>query len=103
MKVFYKGNDTVVVGDDVKISDYAGYSETPPKVTLTAKEAAEKARAKRDLILQSEVDPIVSNPFRWADLTENQKQSWVNYRLALLNVPQQEGFPQNIVWPERSE
>lgn len=35
------------------------------------------------------------NPMRWASMTEEQQRAWVTYRQALLDVPQQEGFPWN--------
>ena len=33
------------------------------------------------------------SPMRWYGMTEEQKQEWANYRQALLDIPQQEGFP----------
>ena len=66
----------------------------------TAK-AADQVRAARDHRLATEVDPVVTNPLRWADLTPTQQQAWADYRTALLNVPQQPGFPFEVVWPEK--
>lgn len=57
-----------------------------------------EARARRDTLLKEVVDTV--NPMRWEALTDIQKDSWRTYRQALLDVPQQEGFPSNIVWPE---
>lgn len=34
-----------------------------------------------------------------APLTPEQVEQWAVYRQALRDVPQQEGFPMNIVWP----
>jgi len=45
------------------------------------------------------VDPLVSNQFRWDDLTPEAQAALKDYRRALLDVPQQDGFPQNVVWP----
>ena len=59
----------------------------------TDDEKAEKVRAKRNLYLQIYVDPIVSNPLRWADMSEEEQQDIVNYRLYLLNIPEQPEFP----------
>lgn len=56
-------------------------------------------RAQRDRILVTVVDPLVSNQFRWDDLTPEAQAALKNYRRALLDVPQQDGFPQNVVWP----
>ena len=66
----------------------------------TAK-AADQVRSARDYRLATEVDPVVMNPLRWADLTPTQQQAWADYRTALLNVPQQPGFPHEVVWPEK--
>lgn len=59
------------------------------------------ARALRNILLVSEVDPIVTNPLRWAELSTEQQQDWADYRTALLNVPQQVGFPNAITWPTK--
>lgn len=58
----------------------------------------EVARIERDVRLR-EMDAIVSNPLRWSDMTDVQKREWSDYRLALLDVPQQPDFPESIVWP----
>jgi hypothetical protein len=34
------------------------------------------------------------------DIPDNVSQAWGVYRQALRDVPQQEGFPFNVVWPE---
>lgn len=62
---------------------------------------SEHVRKQRDEILSSEVDPIVSNPLRWSALTAEQQQAWADYRQALLDIPQQSGFPHNVVWPTK--
>ena len=48
---------------------------TPPTQAELDAEAASEVRALRDFKLQSEVDPIVSNALRWADLTQKNKTS----------------------------
>lgn len=58
-----------------------------------------RVRRERDNKLRYEVDPIISNPLRWAELTEEKKQEIANYRLALLAIPDQQGFPWNVEWP----
>jgi hypothetical protein len=60
-------------------------------------------RSVRDGKLQSEVDSIVSNPLRWADLSTEKQNEWAQYRTDLLNVPQQSGFPNTISWPTKPE
>lgn len=60
-------------------------------------------RNERDLRLKNDVDQIVTNPFRWADMTAEQQQAWATYRQALLDIPQQAGFPTDITWPTKPE
>jgi len=57
-----------------------------------------EARARRDTLLKETVDSV--NPMRWEAMSDEQKDAWRAYRQALLDVPQQEGFPTNVVWPE---
>ena len=65
---------------------------------LSLENAIRTERARRDSLLQTTIDAM--NPMRWESMTDGQKQAWRAYRQALLDVPQQEGFPTNIVWPE---
>lgn len=58
-----------------------------------------EARAKRDQML-TELDRIVGNPLRWASLSSEQQNAAAEYRQSLLDVPQQEGFPAKVLWPE---
>jgi len=78
-------------------SDYAAY--VPPTSEEIITRQAAQARAERDRQLRDNVDVMVSNNLRWNDLTDDQRTEWTNYRTALLGVPQQSGFPQNINWP----
>lgn len=82
-------------------NDVAAY--VPPTQAELDAAAAEAVRAERDYKLLTEVDPIVSNPLRWADMTAEEQSLWAQYRTALLNVPQQDGFPHNITWPTKPE
>lgn len=63
--------------------------------------AEDQVRFERDNRLRNEVDPIVTNPLRWADMTTEQQNAWSQYRTDLLNIPQQSGFPDNIDWPTK--
>lgn len=60
-------------------------------------------RSQRDYKLKTEVDPIVSNPLRWAEMTSEKQTEWAAYRTALLNLPEQEGFPLDVTWPTKPE
>ena len=79
--------------------DVAAY--VPPTQEELDAEAAANVRAERNMKLATEVDPIAGNALRWAALTEDQQQAWADYRQALLDVPQQSGFPHDVVWPTK--
>jgi len=55
-------------------------------------------RAKRNTLL-TDIDQV--NPVRYATLTTDQQAELQAYRLALLAVPQQAGFPEVIEWPTK--
>lgn len=77
------------------------YGDIAPYIPYipTAEEKALEVRAERDSILV-ELDMIVTNPLRWASLSEEQQQMLAVYRQELLDVPQQAGFPDSVEWPE---
>jgi len=58
-------------------------------------------RMKRDERLRDEVDPIVTNPLRWDELTTDQQNAWKQYRTDLLNITDQAGFPHSVTWPTK--
>ena len=62
---------------------------------------AEMIRFTRDQKLVDEVDPIAGNALRWAALTPEKQTEWADYRQALLNIPEQAGFPHNVTWPTK--
>jgi Phage tail assembly chaperone protein len=70
----------------------------PIRETITNDQKINQERNKRDALL-SQLDSLISSPLRWQSLSEQDKNEISSYRSSLLNVPQQEGFPDNIVWP----
>ena len=80
-------------------SDYAAYV-APTQAELDA-ELAANLRGQRDQKLAQEVDPIVTNPLRWAELTDAKQAEWTQYRTDLLNLPDQAGFPNTVTWPTK--
>tara|TARA_R110000803_G_scaffold142675_1_gene208942 strand:- start:109 stop:495 length:387 start_codon:yes stop_codon:yes gene_type:complete len=71
--------------------------------TKTLAEHEDEIRGLRWTYLKDDVDPIVSNPLRWVELTPEKQAEWATYRTALLNVPQQAGFPHTVAWPTKPE
>jgi hypothetical protein len=78
----------------------AGQWVAPTQEEIDA-DAAASIRSQRDVLLATNVDPIATNSLRWAGLSAEQQQALGAYRQALLDVPQQAGFPHNVVWPEK--
>ena len=56
-------------------------------------------RSFRNNLLAQSVDKI--NPVWYNSLTDEQKIELENYRIALLNVPQQTTWPNNVTWPTK--
>jgi hypothetical protein len=66
-----------------------------------AEKKAEKEteiKAQRNRILLETVDRV--NGIRWEAMTGEEKEAWREYRQALLDIPEQEGYPDTVVWPE---
>jgi hypothetical protein len=109
------GNVHVVPNNHIEVNKsyrgYLGYTymgdDTEPVDNRSQEEldmvAYNDAKYIRNYLLTTEVDPIVSNPLRWAALTAEQQQAWADYRQALLDVPTQDGFPHDVVWPTKPE
>ena len=57
------------------------------------------AYAKRDQLLRDGPDRI--SPVWWASMTTADQLAWMQYRQDLLDIPQQPGFPMNVVYPVR--
>lgn len=71
-----------------------------PAPQPTDEELSQRARYQRDGLLRTFVDPIVSNPLRWDDLSPEDKDAVKMYRRTLLDIPQSDGFPKRIEWPQ---
>lgn len=71
------------------------------KTFSDAQKTVDDIKEQRDLILQTVVDPIVSNALRWEEMSEQEQNKWRLYRRALLDITSQEGCPTNVIWPEQ--
>ena len=99
-----RDNDTDTTIDNAAVKTLLGSNITayvaPTQAELDA-EAAEGVRNERNFILTTEVDPLVSNPLRWAGMTTAEQNAWSQYRTDLLNISDQSGFPHNVTWPTK--
>tara|TARA_R100000951_G_C2567832_1_gene157759 strand:- start:208 stop:627 length:420 start_codon:yes stop_codon:yes gene_type:complete len=80
-------------------SDYEAYV-APTQAELDA-HLVINLRSQRDEKLNGEVDPLVTNPLRWAELTDAKQAEWAQYRTDLLNLTEQSGFPNSVAWPTK--
>lgn len=96
--VFFKIRDNIANCTEMTAAEVEEHINPTP----TPEQLADEARAKRDSLLH-ELDAIVSNPLRWAEFDDDTKQALAEYRQALLDYPQQEGFPENAVLPDKPE
>lgn len=69
--------------------------DNPNKPTL--EQLAESIRSQRDSLLAA------TDWTQAADVPQAIKDMWSPYRQALRDVPQQAGFPENVVWPTQPE
>lgn len=68
---------------------------------VTFAPTADMVRNERDIKLATEVDVFAANALRWAALGADAQAEWSAYRQELLDVPQQDGFPHEITWPDK--
>jgi hypothetical protein len=101
----YDSTYVVVNGQAVKKSVDPGGAFTPHQFdysigrwVLDQEAAVRRTRQYRNSLLD-QVDRV--NPVRYATLTDQQKTELATYRQALLDVPQQMGFPTDISWPAK--
>ena len=80
--------------DEIRIGDSLVHGVLVPQLSREDYE-----RIERDHRLVTEVDPIAGHALRWASLPEEERLALATYRQALLDVPEQEGFPENVIWP----
>ena len=70
----------------------APYVPPPPP---TEEELAASIRAERDALL------VQTDWTQLPDVPEPTREAWADYRQALRDIPQQEGFPHTVNWPEK--
>jgi len=97
--------DMTVNNDDLLAAmgaagDVAAY--VPPTQAELDAALAAGLRLQRDGLL-TDVDAIAGNALRWAELSADKQTAWGVYRQALLDVPQQAGFPNDVTWPTQPE
>ena len=97
--------DMTVNNDDLLAAmaargDVAPYA--PPTQAELDATLSKKLRGQRNQLLLA-VDAVAGNSLRWSDLSTEAQDAWAAYRRALLDVPQQAGFPNDVTWPIQPE
>lgn len=72
-------------------------------VEVKEQEVITAASQLRDQKLKAFDTDLYRNEIYWATLTESQRAERLAYRQLLLDLTEQPGFPNNIVWPEVPE
>ncbi len=62
-------------------------------------QSSNEIREERDKRLKLYIDTL--NPIRWNALSSTKQTEWATYRQALLDIPDQSGFPNSVTWPTK--
>jgi len=93
-------DNTVLLAQMQEANDIAPYvAPTPPTQDEIDAANADTIRGQRSANLATFVDPIVTNPMRWRELTSTQQEEVTQYRTDLLNITTQDTFPTSVTWP----
>lgn len=76
--------------NDFSVFDYA----TKSWVADSSLAIAYNSQQRLDLLYLSDWTQIPNNP-----LTTEQQAAWATYRQELRDIPQQSGYPFNVIWP----
>lgn len=90
---------TKVVDGEEKTIRVFEIKEIPEPPAPTEEELAAQIRAKRDSLIAA-TDYLMASDY---PIEEDKKAELVVYRQALRDVPEQEGFPTSVTWPEKPE
>ena len=101
------GSDWNAAGSDLMLApDHAGEigwtwtgSAWSDPNQQTTEQLAAKLRVRRDAALIKHCDRM--SPLRWESLSDSEKTAWREFRQALLDLPEQPGWPTDITWPEK--
>ena len=78
-----------------KPNDYYVFDYTTKQWVIDENLAINEILPKRNyLLLKSDWTQIPNNP-----LTPEQQAAWATYRQELRDIPEQSGYPYNVVWP----
>lgn len=85
--------------NNAMIEDKGDYYEVVAIPAPTTEELAAQARSQRDALIAA-TDYLMATDY---PLTDEKRQELTVYRQALRDIPEQPGFPTEIVWPTKPE
>jgi hypothetical protein len=88
---------------DAMAADTNTVAYVAPTPEEVAAEQAAEIRGTRHILLVDEVDKYAANALRWADLTSAQQAELSTYRQTLLDITNQETFPESVTWPTKPD
>lgn len=84
-----------------RIKEEGNYEDNrDPNTPWNIERKSNMVRMIRDTKLSMFVDPLVTNPLRWAELSDEKKEIITKYRQDLLDISKQPGFPNEVEWPD---
>lgn len=94
-------DDTVDYGRQLYERALAGeFGKVREAPDVSIEELEADVRFTRSSLLTS-IDSVVKNPLRFAELSAGIVEELTSYRRLLLDVTSQDGFPTEVVWPEK--
>lgn len=88
---------------DTMAADSNTVAYVAPTPEEIAAEQASEIRGIRHGLLTDPVDKYAGNALRWAALTSTQQTELSTYRQALLDITDQETFPESVEWPTQPD
>ena len=61
--------------------------------------SAESLREVRNALLKESDLSVIAD--KWMSMTPEKQNEWAVYRQALRDIPNQNGFPLNVIWPDK--
>jgi hypothetical protein len=83
--------------DGIWTESYREVEYTSQEIAFLKEKVDLEVRTKRNKILQLSDYKVF--PDIWQAYTDQEKLEWTDYRQALRDVPDQEGFPLDVNWP----
>ena len=85
-------------GDEIEAKRYRYENGTFVKISDPPWNAESLREVRNALLKESDLVVIAD---KWMSMTPERQNEWAVYRQALRDIPNQNGFPLNVIWPNR--